>query len=409
MADYKQSDLTISTYERLFNGEGKNGDGIVTDVHELPICLIDDFPNNPYKVRDDEDMAILTASIRARGLINPALVRKKPDGRYELVSGHRRKFACVKLGLVTMQCKVVELDDDEAAIILVDSNHQRTEIFPSEKGFAYKLKYDAMKKVVGRPRKEKSTPVGSVFLEGRSYDVLAKEVGECHSQIQRYIRITYLISELRDFVDDRSIKLRTAVELSFIYEKGQQEILENIRKTGHYPSYEEAKRLRREYEEHEKAEKESASPSDVTEPQTDVKEDSSDNPVVGSEPIRKDEPDMVNESRSGRTQKQEPDPVPARSSRPEREEEKAVFPKDEPVQDSKAERTADKEELLENIPDHELIIPSETVRLYFNDFGSIENMAEFIRRKLDDNHECLKRQRGKNNGGEQAEKAVLPD
>ena len=409
MADYKQSDLTISTYERLFNGEGKNGDGIVTDVHELPICLIDDFPNNPYKVRDDEDMEVLVDSIRTRGLITPAIVRKKDGGRYEIVSGHRRKFACIKLGLATMKCTVVEINQDEAAMMLVESNFQRTEILPTEKGYAYRLRLEAMRRIGGRPRLEKGDTMCHPFSGEKSVDILVKETGESRGNIRKYIRLTYLISKLQEFVNERKIAVMAGATLSFISEKNQYEVIENIERTKRFPSIVDAKRLRKEYEALEKAEKETVQPSDLTEPETVLEDEPADNAVAGSEPIRKDEPATVNESRFGRTQNQEHDFVSARSPRHEHEEEKTVYPKEEPVRDSKAERTADKEELLENIPDRELVIPSETVRLYINDFGSIENMAEFIRRKLDDNHECLKRRRGKNNGGEQAETAVSPD
>ena len=403
MADYKQSDLTISTYERLFNGEGKNGDGSATDVYELPLSLIDDFPNNPYKVRDDEDMEVLVDSIRTRGLITPAIVRKKDGGRYELVSGHRRKFACIKLGLSTMRCEVVEISKDEAAMMLVESNFQRTEIFPTEKGYAYRLRLEAMRRIAGRPRLENCDTGCHNNLRERSVDMLAKETGESRGKIQRYIRLTYLIHELQRYVDERKLSIKAGAELSFIYESGQHEVLENIERTGHFPTVEEAKRLRREYEAREKAEKESVSPSDEAEPEAVVEEDSMDNPVAGSEPIRKDEPDMVTKSKSVRTHKQEPDRIAIKTALSEYEDAQKSYSSDEPVTESKNEPSTALEETPDTVVESEIVISSETVRRYFNDFGSIENMEAFIRRSLDDNHERVRRQREQENDDTPAE------
>ena len=403
MADYKQSDLTISTYERLFNGEGKNGDGSATDVYELPLSLIDDFPNNPYKVRDDEDMEVLVDSIRTRGLITPAIVRKKDGGRYELVSGHRRKFACIKLGLSTMRCEVVEISKDEAAMMLVESNFQRTEIFPTEKGYAYRLRLESMRRIAGRPRLENGATGLHHFSREKSIDILAKEFGESRRTIQKFIRLTYLISELQRSVDERKLSIKAGEELSFIYEAGQHEVLENIDRTGHFPSVEEAKRLRKEYEAREKAEKESVSPSDVTESETVMEEDSSDNSVANSEPIRKDEPDMVTKSKPGRTHKQEPDRIAIKTALSEYEDAQKSYSSDEPVTESNDEPSSAPEETPDTVVEREIVITSETVRRYFNDFGSIENMEAFIRKSLDDNHERVKRQREQENDDTPAE------
>ena len=336
-------------------------------------------------------------------MITPAIVRKKDGGRYELVSGHRRKFACIKLGLSTMRCEVVEISKDEAAMMLVESNFQRTEIFPTEKGYAYRLRLEAMRKIAGRPRLENCGTGYHNYLRERSIDILAKETGESRKTIQKFVRLTYLISELQKSVDERKLPIKAGAEISYINENGQQELFETIERTGHYPSVEEAKRLRREYEAREKAEKESVSPSDEAEPEAVVEEDSMDNPVAGSEPIRKDEPDMLTKSKNGRPHKQESNSNPIRTALSEYEDVQKAYSSDEPVTESKDEPLTGLEEAPDTVVESEIVISSETVRRYFNDFGSIENMEAFIRRSLDDNHERMKRQREQENSSVPAE------
>lgn len=193
-------------------------------VREIPLTEIDDFPDHPFQVREDEDMAQLVESIQERGVITPALVREKEDGRFELISGHRRRYACGLAGLTTLKVEVVDLDRNEAVLVMVESNLQRTTILPSEKAFAYKMKLDAMKRKGGRPTKINGAPVGHHLLEGKSRDTLAQISNESKSQIQRYIRLTALIPELLQAVDEGKIALRPAVELSYLQPEEQQNL-----------------------------------------------------------------------------------------------------------------------------------------------------------------------------------------
>ena len=170
-------------------------------ILDIPIKDIDDFPDHPYKIRDDEDMEALVESIGERGVITPALVRKKEDGRYELIAGHRRKRAIEILGLDKLRCEVKDVTPEEATILMVESNFQRSDILPSEKAFAYKMRYDAMKKDIGRPSK-KTVPVGQVYEEGATREILSSYSKDSSTQIQRYIRLTYLLPLLLDLVDE---------------------------------------------------------------------------------------------------------------------------------------------------------------------------------------------------------------
>lgn len=207
--------------------------------------LIDDFPDHPFKVRDDEDMLQLIESIRDRGVITPATVRQKEDGRYELISGHRRKRACELAGFQTLRCEVVDLSRDEATILMVESNFQRSQILPSEKAFAYKMRLDAMKRQAGRPRKNNLVPVGQNY----SREELASQSGESQTQIQRYIRLTYLVPELLEFVDQGRIKMRPAVELSYLDEDCQRDIVDEIDMNDATPSHDQTIRMRKFFEE----------------------------------------------------------------------------------------------------------------------------------------------------------------
>ena len=207
--------------------------------------MIDDFPDHPFKVRDDEDMLQLIESIRDRGVITPATVRQKEDGRYELISGHRRKRACELAGFQTLRCEVVDLSRDEATILMVESNFQRSQILPSEKAFAYKMRLDAMKRQAGRPRKNNLVPVGQNY----SREELASQSGESQTQIQRYIRLTYLVPELLEFVDQGRIKMRPAVELSYLDEDCQRDIVDEIDMNDATPSHDQTIRMRKFFEE----------------------------------------------------------------------------------------------------------------------------------------------------------------
>ena len=215
-------------------------------IFDIPLSEIDDFPGHPYRVLDDEDMQNLMESIKDRGVITPAMVRKKDDGRYEMISGHRRKHASERLGLETLRCEVVEVSRDEAIILMVDSNAQRSVILPCDKGRAYKMKLEAIKRQ-GQRTDLTSTPVGPKLGE-RSYDELAEQVGDSHTQIQRYIRLTYLVDELQDFVDKGRMKMRPAVELSYLDEETQRDIVDRIDETEAFPSHDQAIRIRKAYE-----------------------------------------------------------------------------------------------------------------------------------------------------------------
>ena len=206
---------------------------------------IDDFPDHPFKVRDDEDMAQLIESIKERGVITPATVRQKEDGRYELISGHRRKRACELAGFDTLRCEVVELNRDEATILMVESNYQRSQILPSEKAYAYKMRLEAMKRQAGRPNKDNLVPVGQNF----SREELATQSGESQTQIQRYIRLTNLVPELLDYVDEGRIKMRPAVELPFLDEDSQRDVVDEIDLNDATPSHDQTIRMRKFFEE----------------------------------------------------------------------------------------------------------------------------------------------------------------
>jgi ParB family chromosome partitioning protein len=240
--------MKLPSVDDLFSTEETRQEAKLAKIYDIPISEIDDFPDHPFKVRDDEDMDALIESIKERGVITPATVRKKPDGRYEMISGHRRKRACEKLGMETLRCEVVEMNKEEATILMVESNFQRSEILPSEKAFAYKMRLEAMNKLPGRPTKENLTPVVSDFERSRTNEELAEKVGESREQIRRYIRLTNLVPELLDFVDEGKIKMRPAVELSYLDEETQRDVVDRIDETEAFPSHDQAIRIRKAYE-----------------------------------------------------------------------------------------------------------------------------------------------------------------
>lgn len=191
-------------------------------VLDLPLDQIGDFPNHPFKVRQDEAMMEMMESVQLHGVLVPGLVRQLADGSYQMVSGHRRKLASRLAGLDTLPCIVRDLTDDEAIIVMVDSNLQREKVLPSEKAFAYKMKLEAMRRQAGRPSKENGVPVGHHFQQGKSRELLAANSPDSNTQIQRYIRLTYLLPEILAMVDDSKIAFRPAVELSYLAEKEQR-------------------------------------------------------------------------------------------------------------------------------------------------------------------------------------------
>ena len=232
--------IDLRSYDDIFKTEEEREEDRLSKIRDIPISEIDDFPDHPFMVRDDEDMQNLIESIKERGVITPAMVRKKEDGRYELISGHRRKRACQLAGMDTLRCEVVDMDRDEATIMMVESNFQRSNILPSEKAFAYKMRMDAMKRQAGRPSKN-LVPVELNY----SRTQLAKETGESESQIQRYIRLTELVPELRDMVDEGRIKMRPAVELSYLDKESQKDVVEQIEYTQGTPTHDQAIRMRK--------------------------------------------------------------------------------------------------------------------------------------------------------------------
>lgn len=241
----RKSDFTLPTLDDLFSTQELRDDAKLSKIRDIPLELIDDFPDHPFKVRDDEDMIQLVESVKERGVITPATVRQKEDGRYELISGHRRKRACELAGFEALRCEVVDLDRDAAIVLMVESNYQRSQILPSEKAFAYKMRLEAMNRQAGRPRKENPTPVVSDLDGQRTNEILGNEVGESREQIRRYIRLTNLVPELLDLVDEGKIKMRPAVELSYLDEDSQRAVVDEIDLNQCTPSHDQTIRMRK--------------------------------------------------------------------------------------------------------------------------------------------------------------------
>ena len=240
----RKSDFTLTSLDDLFKSQEVRDDEKLSKIRDIPLSQIDDFPDHPFKVKDDEDMMQLIESIKERGIITPATVRLKDDGRYELISGHRRKRACELAGFDTLRCEVVELTKDEATILMVESNYQRSQILPSEKAFAYKMRLDAMKRQ-GFRSDLTSTPVGQKY----SVEKIADTSNDSKTQIQRYIRLTNLVPELLEFVDEGRIKMRPAVELSYLDEDCQRDIVDEIDMNEVTPSHDQAIRMRKFFDE----------------------------------------------------------------------------------------------------------------------------------------------------------------
>lgn len=243
----RKSDFVLSTksLDDLFSTQEERDEAKLQKIRDIPLSEIDDFPDHPFQVREDEDMFQLVESIKERGVITPATVRQKEDGRYELVSGHRRKKACELAGFETLRCEVVELTRDEATILMVESNFQRSQILPSEKAFAYKMRLEAMKRQAGRPSKENLSPVGIDFKGKQTLDVMSEECGDSRNQIHRYIRLTNLVPELLELVDEGKIKMRPAVELSYLDEDCQRDVVDEIDLNDCTPSHDQTIRMRK--------------------------------------------------------------------------------------------------------------------------------------------------------------------
>ena len=240
MAKKRELDFHLPSADDLFSTQEERDDAKLKRIYEIPLDEIDPFPKHPFKVKEDEDMKTLVDSIKEFGILTPATVRRKEDGRYELLSGHRRKRACELAGLDTLRCEVVELDKDAATIFMVDSNLQRTTILPSEKAFSYKMRLDAMKRQ-GQRTDLTSSPVATKL---RSDEVLANVVGEGKDNIRRYIRLTYLIPQLLEMVDEGKIALRPAVEISYLPRDMQESLVAAIHYEDSTPSHAQARELR---------------------------------------------------------------------------------------------------------------------------------------------------------------------
>ena len=244
----RKSDFTLTKLDDLFSTQEQRDEEKLSKIRDIPLTEIDDFPDHPFKVRDDEDMAQLVESIKERGIITPATVRQKEDGRYELISGHRRKRACELAGFDTLRCEVVELNRDEATILMVESNYQRSQILPSEKAFAYKMRLEAMKRQ-GERTDLTCDPLGDKLVGTKSVMLLADKSDDSKTQIQRYIRLTKLVPELLEYVDDGRIKMRPAVELSYLDEESQRDVVDEIDLNDATPSHDQTIRMRKFFEE----------------------------------------------------------------------------------------------------------------------------------------------------------------
>ena len=235
-------DLGLTGYDELFMNDAERKENKLPRIYDVPISEIDDFPDHPFKVKVDEDMDQLVQSIKERGIITPVTLRPKEDGRYEIVSGHRRKKACELAGLDTVKAEVREMTRDEAIILMVESNLQRSIILPSEKAFSYKMRLEAMNRQ-GQRTDLTSSPVGTKFE--RSSDEITAETGDSRNQIHRYIRLTELIPELLQLVDESRIAFRPAVELSYLKKEEQSALLEEISYTDATPSLAQAIKMKK--------------------------------------------------------------------------------------------------------------------------------------------------------------------
>ena len=238
----KQIDLGLTGLDELFMDDKERAESKLPKIHEIPLSEIDEFPDHPFHVRLDEDMDQLVESIKEWGIITPVTLRQKPDGRYEIVSGHRRTKACELAGLTTVKAEIKELSRDEAIILMVESNLQRTTILLSEKAFSYKMRLEAMNRQ-GQRTDLTSVPLGQK-LGKTSREVLADSSTDSNTQIQRYIRLTHLIPPLLDLVDSGKIAFRPAVELSYLTEEEQNSLLDSINSEQSTPSLAQASKMK---------------------------------------------------------------------------------------------------------------------------------------------------------------------
>lgn len=248
MSKERNTDFTLNSLDDLFTSQNERDNGYLPNIQDIPLELLDDFPNHPFRVRDDEDMLKLIESVSERGVLVPAIVRPKADGRYELISGHRRKRASECAEKKTLRCMVSDLDDDAATIIMVDSNIQRTDILPSEKAFAYKMKLDAMKHQ-GQRTDLTSNPQGRKLVNKETAQIVGEENGNSQTQVRRYVRLTYLVPELLEMVDEGRIKMRPAIEISYLDEDNQRDLVDAIDTEDCTPSHAQTIKMRKFFDE----------------------------------------------------------------------------------------------------------------------------------------------------------------
>lgn len=240
----RKSDFTLTKLDDLFTTQAQRDEEQLSKIRDIPLELIDDFPDHPFKVRDDEDMMQLVESVKERGVITPVTVRQKEDGRYELVSGHRRKRACELAGFETLRSEIVDLNRDEATILMVESNFQRSEILPSEKAFAYKMRLEALSRQ-GKRTDLTSNPLGRKSDGKETAQIIGEQSGDSQTQVRRYTRLTNLVPELLEFVDEGRIKMRPAVELSYLDEDCQRDVVDEIDLNDATPSHDQTIRMRK--------------------------------------------------------------------------------------------------------------------------------------------------------------------
>ena len=241
MARNRETKIELTAYDDLFQTDESRAEAALSKIRDIPISEIDEFPDHPFKVLMDEDMEQLVESVKRNGVMTPATVRLKEDGRYELISGHRRKKACELAGLETIKCEVKDLTRDEAIIIMVESNLQRSVILPSEKAFAYKMRLEAMNRQ-GQRSDLTSCPMGTKLT---SASEVAKDVGDSERQIFRFIRLTELVPEILQMVDERQIAFRPAVEISYLAEEQQYTLLEAMSYNDATPSLAQAIKMKK--------------------------------------------------------------------------------------------------------------------------------------------------------------------
>lgn len=246
MARNRETKIELTAYDDLFQTDESREEAKLSKIRDIPISQIDEFPDHPFKVLMNEDMGQLVDSVKRNGVMTPATVRLKEDGRYELISGHRRKKACELAGLETLKCEVKELTRDEAIIIMVESNLQRTVILPSEKAFAYKMRLEAMKRQ-GERTDLTSTPLVEKLSGKQALTTakIGKDTGDSHEQVRRFIRLTELVPEILQMVDEQRIAFRPAVEISYLTEEQQYSLLEAMKYNDATPSLAQAIKMKK--------------------------------------------------------------------------------------------------------------------------------------------------------------------